>query len=372
MCGKSSAPDNSGINAAAMANAQVSKEALDWYKAQYYDQADERQAAATRANAVSDAQLAMMGLNQNISQDYWDYQKGTFRPLESQIVTDAQNFDTPEARAKKMRDASENVTQAFDKVQAQQERALAAKGIRMDSGSAAATNAQYGIQKALAAAGASNKVSADMDTQAYARKMDAANLGRNLASNQATSAGVALNSGNASVSNAGIPLAQAQAATQSMGQGFNTAIQGNNSAGQLYAQAAQIDQSASGSDNAIWGALGGVAGQFAGSSAGSSLISKGLMALSDENLKHDITPASSEDALAAVEKTPVSKWTYDKGVADGGTHIGPMAQDVQKNMGDKVAPGGKQIDLVSMNGITMAAVKELSKKVDRIGKKVGA
>lgn len=43
-----------------------------------------------------------------------------------------------------------------------------------------------------------------------------------------------------------------------------------------------------------------------------------------------------------------------------------MEQDVQRTMGDKVAPKGKKIDLVSMNGITMAAVQGLSQKVDRI------
>ena len=50
----------------------------------------------------------------------------------------------------------------------------------------------------------------------------------------------------------------------------------------------------------------------------------------------------------------------------GAKHTGPMAQDVQRTMGDKVAPKGKKIDLVSMNGITIAAVQGLSQKVDRL------
>ena len=49
-----------------------------------------------------------------------------------------------------------------------------------------------------------------------------------------------------------------------------------------------------------------------------------------------------------------------------------MAQDVQKNMGDKVAPGGKVIDMVSMNGITMGAVQELAKRLKKIESKVSA
>jgi hypothetical protein len=359
MGGGGGSPDYSGMNAAAVENAQVSKDALEWYKTQYYDQADERAAAAERANAVSDAQLASMGLNDSISRDYWDYQKNTFRPLEQGIVTAANEYDTAARREEAAGTAAADVTQAFDNVQGQQSRNMARMGINPNSGKSLAANAQLGIQQATALAGAKNKARDQIELQGYARKMDAANLGRGLASQQATSAGVALNAGNSSVANAGIPLAQAQQATATMGQGFQTAIQGNNSAGQLYGQAAQIQNASGHGNDAVYGALGNVAGAM-------------IMAKSDENLKHDITPTNSQDALAAVEKTPVSKWTYDKGVADGGTHIGPMAQDVQQNMGDKVAPGGKQIDLVSMNGITMAAVKELSKKVDRISKKVGA
>jgi hypothetical protein len=37
-----------------------------------------------------------------------------------------------------------------------------------------------------------------------------------------------------------------------------------------------------------------------------------------------------------------------------------------------VAPNGKAIDMVSINGITMAAIQELSKKVDKLTNKVGA
>lgn len=48
-----------------------------------------------------------------------------------------------------------------------------------------------------------------------------------------------------------------------------------------------------------------------------------------------------------------------------------MARDVQKNMGGKVAPKGKKIDLIAMNGVTMAALQGLSKKVDQIAAAAG-
>ena len=273
LCG--SKTDTSGMNAAALANSQVAKDALDWYKQAYADQAPLRQQAADKALAVSDAQLASMKQNDAISNDYWNYQKDTFRPLEGKIIADAQSFDSPERQNQNAARATADVQQAFDAGQGQ-------------------------MQRAAALAGASNKARTDTELQGYARKMDAANLGRNLASNQATSAGVA--------------------------------------------------------------------GQFAGSAAGSAKIASFL---SDKNTKQNIEPLSDTAALKAVRATPVSSWRYKDGQGDGGAHVGPMAQNVWKTMGETAAPGGKKIDLISMNGISMAAIAALDRKVGRLERRVG-
>ena len=81
--------------------------------------------------------------------------------------------------------------------------------------------------------------------------------------------------------------------------------------------------------------------------------------------------------LKEVDAVPVDEgWEYDPekgGPDDGGVpHDGPMAADVQRVMGDDVAPGGRMIDLVSMNGKTMGAVQELSKRVKRIEARMAA
>lgn len=112
---------------------------------------------------------------------------------------------------------------------------------------------QMAMAQAAAKAGAASKARDNVELQGYARKMDAANMGRNLASNQATSAGVALNAGNSAANNAGTPLTQANQAMATMGQGFGTAIQGNNSAGNLYGQAAQIQNTSRGQDLQLLG-----------------------------------------------------------------------------------------------------------------------
>jgi len=364
MC--SDSPDMSGVNAAAEANADIAKQALDWYQKIYAENAPARDKASDYAYQIADQQLASSKLNDSISQDYWNYQKGTFRPLEAGIVTDAQNYDTTARREAKADQAAADVGMQVALAQQAQNRDLARKGVLPGSGKMLAMSNQMAMGEAAAKAGAANKAREQVELQGYARKMDAANLGRNLASNQATSAGVALNAGNSAVSNVGVPLAQSNAAVQTAGQGFSTAIQGNNSAGQLYGQAAQL----SNQDNGLMSALGGVAGMYAGSASGSSAITSGLKALSDKGAKKNVKPVSDEQALDAVKSTPVSSWSYKPGQGDGGSHIGPMAQHVQKTMGEQAAPGGKQIDLITMNGMNMAATAALARKVDKLAKKV--
>ena len=258
MC--SDAPDMSGTNRAAEANAALSKESLDFYKSVYAEQAPERAKAAALNEKVSTAQLASMQQNDAISKDYYDYQKGTFRPMEQAIVADANAYDTTARRDEKAAGAMADVgTQAAAAKQAQA-RTMQRMGVNPGSAKFVGMQNEMSMNEAAAKAGAASAARMQVETQGYARKMDAANLGRNLASNQATSAGVAMNAGNSAVNNAGQTMNQANQAASVMGQGFNTAIQGNSSAGNLYTGMANIQSK----DSGIMGALGTVAGGFLG------------------------------------------------------------------------------------------------------------
>jgi hypothetical protein len=345
-------PDNSGINAAALANAEIAKEALDFYKQSYAEQAPARDAAAKMAMDVAGQQLASSKQNDAISQDYWNYQKDTFRPLEEGIVDAASKYDTTARRDEKAAGAVADVGMQAELARQAQVRQQQRMGVNPSSGKTLAMQSQMGLSEAAMKAGAANTARDKVELMGNAMKMDAASLGRGLAANQATSAGVALNAGNSAVGNAGTPLAQAQAATSMMGQGFNTAISGNNSAGSLYGTAANIQQQANNSSMEMFGTLAGA----------------GITAFSDVNMKKNIQPVSDEQALKAIEKTPVSTWDYKKGEGDGGRHTGPMAQEVKKNMGEQAGPGGKMIDLVTLNGNNMAAIAALSRKVDKLAK----
>jgi hypothetical protein len=355
-------PDNTGINNAAEAQAALSKESLDFYKQIYAEQGPMRERAANTAMQVADQQLASMKSSTNLAEEYAGYNRNTFRPLERGIVADAQAYDTPGKRDQAAGRAMADVGMQAQMAQQAQMRSQQRMGVNPNSGRVMAMQGQMGIAEAAAKAGAASSARDKVETIGAARKMDAASLGRGLASNQATSASLALNAGNSATNNAGVPLSQSSQSANVMGQGFNTSMQANNSAGNLYGQAAQVQ----GKDSGLMGALGGVAGQFAGSAAGSSW----LVGLSDVNMKKDIKPVSDEAALKAVEDTPVSTWKYKDGAGDGGQHTGPMAQEVNKTMGEQAAPGGKKLDLITMNGVTMAGLAALSRKVDKLAKKL--
>ncbi|XVJ69962.1 MAG: hypothetical protein HEQ39_10100 [Rhizobacter sp.] len=234
----SDAPDQSGMNRAAEANAAISKEALDFYRDAYEDQAPQRQQAADRAQEVSDAQLSSMRTNQRLAQDYADYQANTFRPMEREIVNEAKNYDTNARRDEAAGAAIADVSQQAASARDMQQRNMARMGVNPNDGKFAAMSNQMTMQEALGRASAGTQARRNVEMQGFARRMDAANMGRGLASNQATSAGIALNAGNSAAATGAMPMQTAMQGTQLMGQGFNTAMQGNTSAGNMFGQIA--------------------------------------------------------------------------------------------------------------------------------------
>lgn len=351
------APDTSGMNKAAELNAAIGKESLDWMKQVYADGADDRAAASSRASAVSDAQLLAMQKQTALTDDLTGYNKATFRPLEQGIVADAQTFDSPEREAANVAKATSGVQSEFDNTEAQQRRQLARQGVQPGSAKALMLSQGLATTKASALAGAAYKARTDTETLGYARKMDAASLGRGLSSAQATSAGLALNAGNSSVGNAQVPLAVTQGGVSQMQSGYGQAMGANSSAASIYGNIGSLQNQANANETAYMKAMMDV-----GTSAYGAYQS-------DKNVKTDRKKFSGKLALSMIKRMPVESWKYKPGVADGGHHIGPMAQDVQKAAGDNVAPGGKMIDAISLHGLSLAAVQELDKRLITLERK---
>ena len=100
-------------------------------------------------------------------------------------------------------------------------------------------------------------------------------------------------------------------------------------------------------------------------------VERSAIADSDINVKKDIKAYSGKKSLRAIKKLKVATWKYKDDARGKGQKIGPMAQDLNKELGEEVAPGGKKVDLVSANGANMAAIQELAKGQEEIQSELG-
>lgn len=212
-----SAPDpNPGYIRSAEASEKVGmeqvalgRETLDFYKKQYEE-------IAPVLKQITDSEVATQTANKQRADEYAAYERDTFRPLEKKLVKEAETYNTDAKREELARTASADVSQAFGVARGQQNRQLAAVGLRPDSNRFAALNNSLLVQEALGKAGAQNKARTDAEGLGYAKLQDAANMGRGLASNASTAYGVSINAGNSAAGNA-------QAGTNMMGQGYGAA-----------------------------------------------------------------------------------------------------------------------------------------------------
>lgn len=342
----SDAPDTSGMNAAAKANAELGNKAFDWYSAEYERTRPDRERAAAEASQVTQAQLAAMNQQNELAKDYADYNRGTFRPLEQRIVADSQTFDTPERRQAASDAAVADVNQAVAQQREARMADLASYGIAPDTARSQSMAASGEINASKAVASAAKAARDKVEATGWARMADAANLGRNLASSQATAIQTGTNAGNSALNATNAGLNATYSGSNLMNTGFQTAMNGNQSAGNLYGQVAQLN---SGGSN-LGASMAGVGG-----------LMQGVGALfSSKKLKHKGADVDGREALDAIVSLDDDSWRYKPGVEDEGTHVGPYAEDVQRKFGDAVAPGGVVVNMAELAKKNKSAISELA------------
>ena len=255
----------------AKSQAETAKNYLDFQKQQYADLKPMADQIAQSQLDTSKQQTAIADSNEARAADYAAYDKATYRPLEQGIVDSANSYDTDGKREELARQGMADVSTAYDNQRKQAMDTMAAYGVNPNSNRFAAINAQLAQGQAGAQAGAATNARANAEQLGYARKLDAASLGRNLASNASTAYGVSLNAGNSSAANGSSALSTASAPGAAMGASYNTQsnMLGNASnsyygAGNLYGQGYKTAQGAS---SAALGGIGSLAGQLLGSSA---------------------------------------------------------------------------------------------------------
>jgi len=284
-----------------------------------------------------------------------------FQPVEDRMVGEAMNYDSPERIAQRTATAANTVQGQFDNARGQEDRRLASMGVDPASGRSVQGGVDGANQLALAKAGAINTERTNTELTGMQLRQGVANFGRGLPQQglQASQVSIGANQAAAGMpgQSAGTRSAFAQPALSYSGVAGSTGSSAANILNTQYGQQVQ-------SRGDAMGAIGTVAGAI------------GRVALSDVNAKQNIEPVEGDAAMSALRKVPVSQWQFKPGQGDGGQHVGPMAQDVNAAMGEEAAPGGKAIDLVSMNGVNMAAIKALDARLAKLesgkGKTKGA
>jgi hypothetical protein len=337
-----------------MRSLDLQEDYMNWSKGFYDDLRPYMEKLAQQQYDISES-------NRMRADEYADYERNTFRPLEQDLVRQAAEFNTDAKREELARTASADVSQAFGVARQQNDRDLMARGLSPDSGRFAALNTQLNLQEALARAGAQNNARTQAEGLGFARQMDAAALGRNLAPNASTAYGVSLQASNQAGNSYQQPGSYMSGA---YGQGSNMLGQATNAygtAGNIYGQEfnarMQGYNAQQQAEGAFWGGLGSAAGMI-----GSKLIP------SSEEYKKDKKSIGKGKALEGINNLDVERWRYKTGFQDDREHIGPYAEDFKREFG---VGSGKEIDLRDALGVTMKAVQDLTQEVRGLRKANG-
>ena len=315
---------------------------------------------------IINQQLSEAQKNEARADDQWNQYKNVFQPIENQMAEEAMNYDSADEVARREGLAAATVAKQFDASDAQMSRDMARMGVSPTSSLGSQSQINQANSRALAKAGAVNEERNNTKLLGMSLRQQAAQFGRNMPSTGLAASAAALQGGNSATGNMGNSMQTAGMAGQNAGSLMGAGASQLGSAANTYANMWGQQQSAKANSNAGLGSLLGTG------------LSFGMMAFSSKGVKENKEPVSDEAALQGLENVPVESWKYKEGVADGGQHVGPYAEDMQAEFGDDVAPGGKAIDMISAQGKHHAAIralgqhdKKLNQRLKRLEQAVG-
>lgn len=347
------------VGKAAMKQAELGEEFLQFTKDQYKISNARQKEQDKISNQVTQQQLDASKQAQGWASQDRDRYQNTFVPLQNEFIQQAQNWDSPERQAQQAAEAKADVLTNASQQRAATQRQQAGMGVSPTSGRYAGVDRAAEGATTLAAAGAQNSARNTVRNQAMSLKGDAINLGSGLGVNPATSLGLSSSTASAGYGTTASNNAQAAGLGSVVGSGYQGAMNGYGQQASILNQQFQNNLAAQNASNqassSLWGGLGSLAGM-------------GMMAFSSKELKEDKTPIADGAALDAVNSMPVEEWKYKDGVSDGGQHIGPYAEDFQRATGKG---DGRMINMMDSLGLTMKAVQDLSKKVDKLATNKG-
>jgi hypothetical protein len=175
------------------------------------------------AQRVANQQMAAQAQQMQQAQDYYNYQRDTFRPLEQGLVADATRFSTEGYREQQARDAAAATGRAFGVMQDAASRAAASRGVNPNSGAGMALQSQNMLGLAAGRANAMTGARNQAEQMGFARRLDVTGLGRGLAGASTAAYQGASGAGSAGLNSA---MSAGNQYSQAFGQGAGYAMGG--------------------------------------------------------------------------------------------------------------------------------------------------
>lgn len=352
-CMSSEVKQDPAVGRAQEANAQIGMRAQDLAERNFEWNKELTDQFAPIYQGLMNNALGEATKNAERGDDQWQQYKDIFQPIENKMAEEAMNYDSAEEVARREGLAAATVGRQFDNAQEQTSREMARMGVSPTSSLGNTAMTDQTNARALAAAGAVTKERNDTKVLGMSLRENAARFGRNQTGTGIAASQAALQAGNSATGVMGAQSAQGNAA--GTGQGLlGTASAAYGTMGNLGLSQMQMQQQANSSSQAGLGSLIGTG------------VMAGAMMFSSKELKEDGAPVDDDAALDGLTQVPVESWKYQDGVADGGRHVGPYAEDMQAAFGDEVAPAGVGLDMISVSGKHHAAIRALAKKVERL------
>ena len=310
--GKSSAPPPdytplaNASKEAAEVMAGLGREQLDFAREQYNQ-------SAPILQGIANQQIAAQAEQMSQARDYYNYQRDTYRPIEQSIAQDAMRFNTEAYRNDLASKAAADAGTAFNQNQQMSQRAMASMGVNPNSGRFAGINAASNLGLAANRAATMTNTRTQAEQLGYARQIDAAGLGRNLAGNSIAAYGGATGAGNAAGLNA-----------QSAGQNYmgNMAIGAGTMQGGYNAQIQGLSNILNNQTSAYINTNDSLMGDL-GALAGGAASAYTAWQTSDRRLKQDILEVGVDQRTAL----PLYEFAYKADPSK--KYIGVMADEVE-------------------------------------------
>jgi hypothetical protein len=160
------------------ANSAIASENLAFAKEQAGINRQDRQRLLNSTEGIMNRQLALGEKESARSDDYFNYARQTFRPVEQAIAKDALNFNTGQYAKDLAARAGTDINTGFENARSQGMRSLSRMGVRPDSGAFAATVGKLASDQALGLANAQTGAYLTADNMKRGALTNAASVGR--------------------------------------------------------------------------------------------------------------------------------------------------------------------------------------------------